>query len=74
MKDLFKTRYKIIKDNYLGTFDLLVKKWYYPFWHNISPTSGFKDKEEALKKLQNWGAKNSKNRFTIEQEGHLIYL
>jgi hypothetical protein len=73
MKDLFKTRYKIVKDNYFETYDLFVKKWYYLCWHNISPTLGFDDKEQALKKLQNWGARNSKNRFTIEQQGHLNY-
>lgn len=47
MKHFFKTKYRVVKDNYLG-YESQYKKWHWPTWRQIGGSNTHATLEEAI--------------------------
>ena len=52
--DMFKTKYRVITDNYNG-FQSIKKVWFWPFWFRVIGSTTVTTKEEAKKAIDNDG-------------------
>lgn len=53
MGKFFKTSYKIVADRWAG-YEVLVWRWYWPFWVQLGGTNTHSNLEDAKRYLKRW--------------------
>ena len=53
MKNIFKTEYRIVRDNFLG-YECQHKRWWWPFWTQMGFTNTHRTIEEARTYIDKW--------------------
>lgn len=51
MVNLFRNRYRVVKDHYLG-FEAQVRYWWCPFWIQIDDTNTYSTLERAIERAE----------------------